>query len=58
MNDIGIKVAGHLRQKGAIPSPPAGIVVKHPKQAWQPSGPRPSYMFLGTDTPDNHCLPY
>ena len=38
MNDIGFKVAGHLRHKGAIPSPPAWIVVKHHKQARQNEG--------------------
>ena len=32
MNDMGFKVAGQLRRKGAISSPPAGIVVKHPNK--------------------------
>ena len=58
MNDMGYRVAGHLRHKGATPRPPAGIVVKHPKTAWQPSGHCPSHMFLCTDTPSNQCLSY
>ena len=55
MADMGFKVARH---KGAAPGPPAGIVVKHPKTAWQPSGHCPSHVFLGTGTPSNQCLPY
>ena len=58
MNDMGFKVAGHLRHKGATPSPSAGIVVKYPKTAWQPSGHCPSHVFLGTDIPNNQCMPY
>ena len=27
---MGVKVDEHLRHKGATPSPPVGIVVKHP----------------------------
>ena len=45
MNGMGFKVAGHLKHKGATPSPPAGLVVKHPKTAWQPSGHCPSHVF-------------
>ena len=57
MNYMGFKVARHLRHKGATPGLPAGIVVKHPKTAWQPSGHCPSHMFLGTDTPNNQFCP-
>ena len=32
-DSYGFKAAGHLRHKGAIPSPPTGIVVKQPKTA-------------------------
>ena len=28
-DDMGFKVAGHLRHVGATPSPPAGNVCKH-----------------------------
>ena len=46
LNDKGFKVAGHPRHKWATPSPPARIVVKHPKTIWQPSGHCPSRMFF------------
>ena len=55
-DDMGFKVAGHLRHKGANPSPLAGTVIKHHKTAWQPSGRVPAMCFLGTDTPNNQCL--
>ena len=58
MNDMVFKVAGHLRQKGATPSPPAGIVVKHPKQHGNRLDIVPAMCFLGTDTPNNQCLSY
>ena len=58
MNDMGFKVAGPLRHKGATPSPPAGIVVKHTKTARQPCGHCPSHVCLGTDTPNNQCLAF
>ena len=42
----GFKVADHPRRTGANPSPPTGIIVKHLKTAWQPSGHCPSHVFF------------
>ena len=46
----GFKVGDHPRRKGANPSPPTGIVVKHPKTTWQPVGHCPSHMFFEAQT--------
>ena len=48
--NMGFKVAGHLKHLGATPSPPAGIVVKHPKTTWQLNGHCPSRVFFETQT--------
>ena len=58
MNDVGFKVAGHLRHKGATPSPPTGNVCKHPKQHSNLMDTVPAMCFLGTDTANNKRLPY
>ena len=55
MNDMGFKVAGHLRHKRATHSPPTGIVVK---QDGNQVDIVPAICLLGTDTPNNQCLPY
>ena len=48
--DKGFKVAGHLKHIGATPRPPAGIVVKNRKTAWQPNGHCPSHVFFEAQT--------
>ena len=50
MNDMGFNVAGHMRHEGATPSPPDGIVVKHTKTAWQPSGHCPRHVLFKAQT--------
>ena len=57
-DDQGLKVALHLKHVGATPSPPAGIVVKHPKQHGNRMDIVPAMCFLGTDTPNHKSLPY
>ena len=47
---LSFKVDRHLKHIGATPSPPAWIVVKYPKKAWQPSGNCPSRVFFEAQT--------
>ena len=50
---MGFKVDGNLKHKGA--TPPAGIVVKHPKQHCNRVDIVLDMCFLGTDTPHSQC---